>query len=203
MDVFSEILGLPIRELRDRIERELLENPVFDSEGFGPAVGAVADPFTILQLPIQTLCNRIKEELSDVVVNGLKAGVPEVRVQDELARFSVSQYYSEMHRDPATDPPTRELLGRLIKQAQQLLEALKRRRTILKEIGNAIFRQQMAFLEYGPDHIVPLNAETVGREIGILTPVLLEEVKDKQVRTPHGTFSLDSFLALRPRPLDY
>src|SRR5260221_12360230 len=95
-------------------------------------------------------------------------------------------------------PPTREFLGRMIKKAQRLLEALERRRAILKQVGVAILRQQRTFLEHGPGHIVPLSAEQVAREIGAPTPTVLEAVKNKQVRTPHGVLALDRFIARRP-----
>jgi len=204
MDDFLEILGLPIRALRDRIQQELDENPVLELEAFDASVGAVAAPLAILQLPIQALRDRIEEELSDIVVDCSKAGEPEVWVPDEeLTHLVINRRYSEMHQNSSADPPAREFLGRMIKKAQRLLEALERRRAILKQVGVAILRQQRTFLEHGPGHIVPLSAEQVAREIGAPTPTVLEAVKNKQVRTPHGVVSLDSFLVRHPRPSDH
>jgi DNA-directed RNA polymerase specialized sigma54-like protein len=202
-DFFSEILQLPKSMLRGRIEKELEENPVLEFQlSDDPAPDAVGDPLAILQLPIPVLRDRIEKELSDIIVDCSQASEYEVRVPDEeYMPPIISRRYAEMQQDPATDPPVREYLGRKIKEAHRLLEALEWRRATLEQVGMAIFRQQRAFLGHGPGHIAPLSAEQVAREIGTPTPTVREAVKNKQVRTPHGVVSLDCFIVAPPEPI--
>jgi DNA-directed RNA polymerase specialized sigma54-like protein len=188
--------------LRERIEQELQENPVLELEASDAPFGPVAGPLAILPLPIEAPSNRMGEELSDIIVEWLPEGELEVRVPDEtLTHLVIDRRYFQMHEDPATAPPTREYLGRMIQRVQRLLEAVERRRAILTQVGVAIFRQQQAFLERGPGHIHPVSAEQVGHQIGAPTTTVWGAVKNKQVRTPDGVMSLDCFLVRPPRPL--
>jgi DNA-directed RNA polymerase specialized sigma54-like protein len=157
----------------------------------------------LLQLPIQVLRHRIEVELSDLIVDCSLAGECEVWAPDDECGLVVGRRYTELQQDPATDPPTREFLGRQIKEAHRLLEALEWRRATLKQVGMTIFRQQRAFLEHGPGHIAPLSAEQVAREIGAPTATVWAAVKNKQVWTPQGVVSLDCFIVPPPERSDH
>ena len=202
MDDFAEILQLPKRALWDRIDQELQENPVLDCEVSSAAVHAAVDPLAILELPMQVLRDRVAEESSDLIVDRSPAGEPEVRMPDNhRAHLIINPRCSEMVQDTATDPATKQYLGKMIKKAERLLAALERRRVTLKQLGMTIFQQQRAFLEHGPDHIVPLSADQIAGAIG--TPTVREAVKNKQVRTPHGVLALHRFIARRPMLPDH
>jgi RNA polymerase sigma-54 factor len=194
---FLTILQLPILALRESIDQELEANPVLDIHLSDDSVnGPVADPLAILHLPISGLRDRIEKESSDIVVVWSDGAEPEVWVpEDDLAHLVINRRYLEMHHDPATAPPAREYLDRMIKRAHQLVEALVRRRTTLLAVGVEIFRHQRVFFKHGAGHIVPLSLETVARAIGAQLLTVTQIVEKKQVWTPHGAFALESFIS--------
>jgi DNA-directed RNA polymerase specialized sigma54-like protein len=204
IDDFLTILQLPILALREGIDQELEENPVLERQLAGDSVkGPVADPMALLRLPIEVLHDRVEKESTDIVVDRSEAGEPEVRIPAEnWTDLIIDRRHLEMHQDPATAPSAREYLGRKIKRAHRLVEALERRRTTLLAVGVEIFRQQRAFLEQGPRHIVPLSLEEVARAIGAQVATVTHAVEQKRVWTPHGVFALGSFFFRLPKSSD-
>jgi RNA polymerase sigma-54 factor len=181
MDQFVEILQLPIRVLRQRIQEELQENPV---------------------LELQSLST--DDEIVDIVVKRTETGVPEVRVLDDwMLKISISQRYLDLSHDESVDPKAKEYLRRKIQAAQSLREAVEHRRHVLEKVAQTIFRRQRAFLDQeGPGHIVPLSPQQLADEAGVPVTTVLWALQEKQVRTPNGVFALDHFVLRLPRPSD-
>ena len=178
------LLQLPIAALRERIEQELQENPV-------------------LEMQLAAFADKTDDEAADVVVDRSDAGEYGLRLSDHsLLALFISQRYTELYQDSATEPRAREYLGRKLQSARRLLEALERRHTTLQKVAEAIFRRQRAFLEHGPDHLVPLRTEQVAGEVGTDALTVTRALQGKQVRTRHGVFMLDRFVACRPKSSD-
>lgn len=183
MDDFSDILQLPMTAVRERIEQELQENPVLELR-FSEDTDAAPD-----------------DETADIIVDRSGAGRYDVRLSDHrLSDLFISQRYSEMCQDPALEPRAKEYLGRKLRRARRFLEAVERRREILKRVAEAIFRQQGAFFDHGPSHIAPLDVAQVAGEVGVDAIKVLRAIQGKQVRTRYGVFALDRFVLRQPTP---
>jgi RNA polymerase sigma-54 factor len=189
MDAFVDLLPLPLSVLRERVEQEVQENPV-------------------LEVELPTATDETEDETADVVVDQSDDGEYGVRSSDHsLLTLFISKRYTELYQDPATEPRLREYLGRKLQSARRLQEALERRRATLQRVAEAIFRQQRAFLERGPDHLMPLRTEGVAGEVGTDVLTVIRAVQGKHVRTRHGIFALDRFVLdrfamRRPGPSD-
>jgi RNA polymerase sigma-54 factor len=183
MDDSLDLLQLPLPSVRERVEQELQENPVLE----------LRDPATTEAA--------LDNETADIVMDRSDIGGYDLRLSDQpFSDLFISQRYTELEQAPAVDPRAKEYLGRKLRSARCLLEAVECRRRILRRVAEAVFRQQRAFLERGPSHIAPLDVEQVAAEVGVDALTILRAVQGKQVRTPHGVLNLDRFVLQPPTP---
>jgi RNA polymerase sigma-54 factor len=130
----------------------------------------------------------------DIEVTRTEEGEYHVRLIDDwLPNVYISRRHIEMYRDKAADPKTREYLKKKITAAQWLLESIEQRRNTLEKVTKAIIQHQRAFLDKGPEHIVPLKMQQIAEQVGVHVTTVSRAVDDKWVQTPRGIFPLKRF----------
>jgi len=130
----------------------------------------------------------------DLAVERTEAGDYEARLLDDWTpNIYISRRYIELYRDKASDPKAKEFLKRKIQAAQWLMEAIEQRRNTLLKVTRAIIQHQRAFLDHGPDHVIPLKMQQIADQVGVHVTTVSRAVDDKWVQTPRGIFSLKRF----------
>jgi RNA polymerase sigma-54 factor len=130
----------------------------------------------------------------DLAVERNDQGDYEVRLIDDWTpNIYISRRYIELYRDKASDPKAKEFLKRKIQAAQWLLEAIEQRRNTLLKVTRAIIQHQRAFLDHGPDHVIPLKMQQIADQVGVHVTTVSRAVDDKWVQTPRGVFPLKRF----------
>jgi len=161
-------------------------------------------------------CQEVKEELAYIENLSLRPGAsflpdeahpirPDVTVEqgehgwvvnvenDGLPRVQLSETCKRLLSDESLDPEAASFVKKKLESAQWLLQALDGRRRTLRDISEAIMEHQRAFLEHGPDHLVPLRMQTVADAVGVHVSTVSRAVKGKYIRTPWGTYPLRYF----------
>jgi RNA polymerase sigma-54 factor len=130
----------------------------------------------------------------DIEVTRGEDGEYQVRLIDDwLPNVYISRRHVEMYKDKSADPKTREYLKKKITAAQWLLESIEQRRNTLEKVTKAIIQHQRAFLDKGPEHIVPLKMQQIAEQVGVHVTTVSRAVDDKWVQTPRGIFPLKRF----------
>jgi RNA polymerase sigma-54 factor len=119
------------------------------------------------------------------------AALPAARVDPQLERLA---------RDGAQPREVRRYLRDKVARARWIVGALEQRRRTLARIARAAFARQIAFLEHGPGHLVPLRMRDLARELGLHVSTVSRAVAGKHAQTPWGVVALRSlFQAPAPR----
>ena len=228
MNDFAKVLELPVSQLHTYLSKELQMNLVHnlfagDSVSDQPSdqfdtdideelkvrrlTSAQIKAMEILQLPLEDLQRRIAEEQAemgalvepDIIVERLQTGEYQVRVpQSLLMQLSVNPRFAGLHQSSATDAQEKNRIGQLIRRAQQLIDALQQRQSILQLIGAEIIRQQQPFLENGERYLQPCTEEFLAQAISIDKQLVGLAMKDKQIQTPQGVLPLKRFVVCAP-----
>ena len=128
----------------------------------------------------------------DVFVEQNGSNVWVVRVVDEYTpRLRISKRYQQILRD--ADPKTKEYIKRKIDSAKWLIESIEQRHNTLKRVAQAIVDKQTAFLEYGPESIVPLKMQEIADVVKVHVTTVSRAVDDKWIQTPRGLYPLKRF----------
>jgi RNA polymerase sigma-54 factor len=138
--------------------------------------------------------DNVQYVVPDLAVERTEAGDYEARLLDDWTpNIYISRRYIELYRDKSSDPKAKEFLKRKIQAAQWLLEAIEQRRNTLMKVTRAIIQHQRAFLDHGPDHVVPLKMQQIADQVGVHVTTVSRAVDDKWVQTPRGVFPLKRF----------
>jgi len=86
------------------------------------------------------------------------------------------------------------LRGRL-QEARWLMKSLAQRGDTLLKVGNAIVREQGAFLDYGPEALRPLTLRAIAEEVGLHESTISRATTRKYMATPRGVFELKRFFS--------
>ena len=86
------------------------------------------------------------------------------------------------------------LRGRL-QEARWLLKSLAQRGDTLLRVGEAIVREQGAFLDYGPVALRPLTLRQLAAELGLHESTVSRATTRKYMATPRGVFELKYFFS--------
>jgi RNA polymerase sigma-54 factor len=130
----------------------------------------------------------------DIEVERTEDGEYSVRLIDDwLPSVYISRKSVEMYKDKSADAKTKEYLKKKITAAQWLLESIEQRRHTLEKVTKAIIKHQQAFLDKGPEFIVPLKMQQIAEQVGVHVTTVSRAVDDKWVQTPRGIFPLKRF----------
>lgn len=129
----------------------------------------------------------------DVFVEQDADGKWTVRVLDEYTpRLRISKRYQQILREGA-DAKTKEYIKRKIDSAKWLIESIEQRHNTLKRVAQSIVDKQTAFLEFGPEAIVPLKMQEIADVVKVHVTTVSRAVDDKWIQTPRGLYPLKRF----------
>ncbi|HLJ12820.1 MAG TPA: RNA polymerase factor sigma-54 [Planctomycetaceae bacterium] len=130
----------------------------------------------------------------DIAVEQDAAGKYVVRLEDEYTpRLNISRKYQQLLANGQADQQTKDYIKRKIESARWLIESIEQRHNTLKRVAQAIVDHQTAFLDQGPEHIVPLKMQQIADVVGVHVTTVSRAVDDKYVQTPRGIFPLKRF----------
>ncbi len=138
------------------------------------------------QVHIQTVTPDVYLEQDD-------HGTYVVKMHNErIPQLRISKKYIEMIRN-GCDATTKEYIKRKIESAKWLIESIEQRHNTLKRVAQAIVDRQTAFLDKGPEFIVPLKMQQIADVVGVHVTTVSRAVDDKWIQTPRGLFPLKRF----------
>jgi RNA polymerase sigma-54 factor len=130
----------------------------------------------------------------DISVEQDASGKYVVRLEDEYTpRLNISRKYQQILANGQADQKTKEYIKRKIESARWLIESIEQRYNTLKRVAQAIVDHQTAFLDKGPEHIVPLKMQQIADVVGVHVTTVSRAVDDKYIQTPRGIFPLKRF----------
>lgn len=130
----------------------------------------------------------------DLAVELGEDGEYQVRLLDDwMPNVYVPRRFREMQKNRSTDKTTREFLKKHIQKVLWLQDAIEQRRNTLLKVTKAIIEHQRAFLDKGPEHIVPLKMQQIADQVEVHVTTVSRAVDDKWVETPRGVFPLKRF----------
>ena len=125
-----------------------------------------------------------------------RKGEYRVRLLRERRReVVISERYLKMLADPNLDSATRSYIKEHVQRAQELLQALDRRKSTLEKLGEVIVATQKDFLDHGVKALHPLTMKHAGELMGLDESVVSRAAADKLVVTPQGTFPCRYFFS--------
>ena len=138
------------------------------------------------QRPVQRVTPDLSVERDD-------SGTYVVKLEDEyIPELRISAKYASMLKSDPT-PETREWIKRKVESAKWLIDSIEQRYSTLKKVAQAIVDHQTAFLDSGPEHIVPLKMQQIADVVGVHVTTVSRAVDDKWIQTPRGLFPLKRF----------
>jgi RNA polymerase sigma-54 factor len=130
----------------------------------------------------------------DISVEQDASGKYVVRLEDEYTpRLNISRKYQQILANGQADQKTKEYIKRKIEAARWLIESIEQRYNTLKRVAQAIVDHQTAFLDKGPEFIVPLKMQQIADVVGVHVTTVSRAVDDKYIQTPRGIFPLKRF----------
>ncbi|MGE5192211.1 MAG: RNA polymerase factor sigma-54, partial [Deltaproteobacteria bacterium] len=130
----------------------------------------------------------------DISVEQEAGGKYVVRLEDEyMPRLNISRKYQQLLANGQADQKTKEYIKRKIESARWLIESIEQRYNTLKRVAQAIVDHQTAFLDKGPEHIIPLKMQQIADVVGVHVTTVSRAVDDKYIQTPRGIFALKRF----------
>ncbi|MSR57094.1 MAG: RNA polymerase sigma-54 factor [Planctomycetaceae bacterium] len=130
----------------------------------------------------------------DLFIEQNASGKYVVRLEDEYTpRLNISRKYQQLLANGQADQQTKDYIKRKIESARWLIESIEQRYNTLKRVAQAIVDHQTAFLEHGPEAIVPLKMQQIADVVGVHVTTVSRAVDDKYVQTPRGIFALKRF----------
>ncbi len=114
---------------------------------------------------------------------------------DPLMMLRVSPSYEELAKDRTTDEATRDFVGKSVRNASWLIEAIGQRTNTLLRVVKVVLMRQRDFFDHGPQHLKPLPMVEVAEQLGIHVGTVSRAVADKWMETPRGYFPLRRFFS--------
>jgi RNA polymerase sigma-54 factor len=124
-----------------------------------------------------------KNEEGKYVVEILNEYVPQLRISKSYQRML----------EHTSDASTKEFIKKRIDSAKWLIDAIEQRYNTLRKVAQATIDHQTAFLDSGPEHLVPLKMQQIADIVGVHVTTVSRAVDDKYIITPRGIFPLKRF----------
>jgi RNA polymerase sigma-54 factor len=173
---------LPIIQKKTGYDLEVIQEAIEQIQHLNPKPGAAFD------------ASNVQYVVPDIIVERTENGDYTVRlVDDYIPDVYISRRWLERAKDKNTSQQERDYLKRRIQSAHWLVDAIQQRRATLEKVTRAIIQHQRAFLDQGPEHIVPLKMQQIADQVGVHVTTVSRAVDDKWVQTPRGVFPLKRF----------
>ncbi len=139
--------------------------------------------------------DQVATVIPDLLVRKLD-GHYDVELNDDgLPHVRISRVYYRMLRDPHAPPDAREFLAKRLRQAGWLTRAIAERHATVLAIGRCLISLQRAFLERGPQALVPLTQAQVASLVGRHPSTVSRAIAGKTMDTPYGIVPLEQLFA--------
>jgi len=112
-----------------------------------------------------------------------------------LPNLRISDYYTKVAADLATDPKTRDFLQKNIRSAQWIIDAIVQRKNTLLRVASSIVKYQRDFFDKGELYLKPLPMSTVADDVGIHVATVSRAVADKYLLCEWGVVPLRKFFS--------
>ncbi len=130
----------------------------------------------------------------DVVVFKDSDGRYRVKAEDApIGNLYISNYYKKRHQSGQLTDDEREFLKKKYASAKWLLEAIEQRRNTVARVAQEIVDHQKAFLDKGPEYLVPLKMQQIADKVGVHVTTVSRAVDDKWMDTPRGLIPMKRF----------
>ena len=130
----------------------------------------------------------------DVLVRKVR-GAWQVELNPAIApKLRVNQTYAGMikRRDSGAD---NEYLKNRLQEARWFINSLKSRNDTLVKVARAIVQRQVAFLEEGPQAMMPLVLQDIADELGLHQSTISRATNRKYMHTPRAIYELKFFFS--------
>ena len=112
-----------------------------------------------------------------------------------LPSLRISPQYEEMTKDTDIDKEAREFVGKSVRDATWLIDAINQRSSTLLRVVAVVLSRQRDFLDHGPQHLKPLPMTEVADQLGIHVATVSRAVAEKWIQTPRGVYPLRRFFS--------
>jgi RNA polymerase sigma-54 factor len=130
----------------------------------------------------------------DVVVYKDTDGQYRVRAEEApIGNLYISNYYKKRHQNGQLTAEEREFLKRKYASAKWLIEAIEQRRNTVARVAEEIVKHQQAFLEQGPEFLLPLKMQQIADRVGVHVTTVSRAVDEKWMDTPRGLIPMKRF----------
>ena len=139
----------------------------------------------------------LESVIPDIVVRPAPDGWQVELNPDALPRILVNQnYVSQVGKGSKASDKDQAFLSECLQNANWLTRSLDQRARTIVKVASEIVRQQGAFLQYGVDHLRPLNLKTVADAIKMHESTVSRVTSNKYMLTPRGLFELKYFFSV-------
>jgi RNA polymerase sigma-54 factor len=128
----------------------------------------------------------IEEKDDALLVNVEHASLPVMRVNPT---------YKNMLRSKTVDETTKEFIREKIKNATNLIHAIRSRRETLAKVVELIVSHQQEAIREGMEKLKPLTCKEVAEKAGLHESTISRILMNKYVQTPLGVFPLRDFFS--------
>ncbi|MDH5834953.1 RNA polymerase factor sigma-54 [Luteimonas kalidii] len=143
--------------------------------------------------PVQAPVDGVHEHIVPDVVAWHAGGAWRVA----LNRRAAPRVRLAAHCERALAGSEHTVLRGLLDEARWLVRGVSMRNETLLRTAQALVERQHAFLDQGPEAILPLTLREVADSIGVHESTVSRIVNGKYIQTPRGTFELKRLFAVR------
>lgn len=130
----------------------------------------------------------------DVVVYKDASGRYLVKAEEApIGNLYISNFYKKKYQSGQLSSEERDFLNKKYAAAKWLLEAIEQRRSTVSRVAQEIVDYQKAFLDKGPEYLVPLKMQQIADRVGVHVTTVSRAVDDKWMDTPRGLIPMKRF----------
>ena len=164
---------------------EELKRAVARLRSYSPHPGrSLADPVTRAITPDAVITY---DEGTDTYTATLTSG--------RLPALTISPAYEDLAKDEAQEKAARDFVGRQLRSARWLLDAIRQRQHTLLRVIGVVTNAQRGWFERGDAGLVPLPMTQVADQLGIHVATVSRAVSEKYLQTPRGIVPLRMFFS--------
>lgn len=114
---------------------------------------------------------------------------------ERLPSLRINPYYKNMLNRNDLDETTRIFIKEKLQKAMDFLKAISQRKSTIREITEAIIREQPEFFDKGFSHLKPMRLKDIADTLGIHESTVSRAISGKYIQTPQGTIPFRSFFS--------
>lgn len=128
----------------------------------------------------------------DVFVVETDGGFAVQTKRDRSPGFTINTYYQKLYSE-TPDAETKEYLAGKLRQAENIMEAVRRRESTLKRCAQSIVEHQQEFFRLGPGALAALRMTDIADELELHDSTVSRAIREKYLQCSHGVFPLRYF----------